>query len=556
MRMLTGSLTAFLLALLAAPAFAGWSHENDTLYTYYTPGVSMDLITDGSGGLIAGLTVNQQAASVLRMFRIDADGSVYPSWDPFAHPSMQFAPDGVGGVFKSQFLTDQNAKVWLYHVHEAGGADPAWPVDPLVFDFGPGSIAGGIASDDSGGVYVGCSPVPSEGDPLGTLLFRFLPGRTQAPGWPTEGFVVRNTFGELYTPDLPPVVIRDGEGGVVMGFVSIAPSGPLATYSLRAQRVSRDGVRKWVAGGRLLTTEHATGGPILGMMLAGDHVYCLWANGASLSMREIRLQRIKLLDGTAAAGWPATGIPIASGHPDTLRAWLHTDDGSGAFVTWRNGAALTGIRLTSTGAAVAGWGTGVSLVDAAAMVSTSAVASSQGGPIVAWSDHRYPSAVRLRVRWLLPDGTSDPAQPDTGRVIGTSQVTSALGVISDGAGGAYVGWSDVTNLGSYVPYILTWVPYSIAIAVPIPAGAASAHLRAWPNPARRSLEVRFRLADDGPASLALLDVAGHRVRAQDVRGAGAQSARFENLDTLPAGVYFIRLSHGGRSFSTRVALIR
>ena len=66
---------------------------------------------------------------------------------------------------------------------------------------------------------------------------------------------------------------------------------------------------------------------------------------------------------------------------------------------------------------------------------------------------------------------------------------------------------------------------------------------------------RFALGDDSPARVELIDVAGHRVRSLEVRGAGEHVERFERLDALAAGVYFVRLTHRGRTSTSRVALV-
>jgi hypothetical protein len=80
-------------------------------------------------------------------------------------------------------------------------------------------------------------------------------------------------------------------------------------------------------------------------------------------------------------------------------------------------------------------------------------------------------------------------------------------------------------------------------------------LRVWPNAASRELALALTLADATPARVELLDVSGHRVRSHELAGAGTRPARFDRLDALPSGMYFVRVSQHGATRSTRVALI-
>ena len=61
-----------------------------------------------------------------------------------------------------------------------------------------------------------------------------------------------------------------------------------------------------------------------------------------------------------------------------------------------------------------------------------------------------------------------------------------------------------------------------------------------------------------PATLELMDVSGRRVMTREVGqfGAGAHTLRLDGERTLPAGVYFGRLTQGARSISTRGVILR
>lgn len=83
-----------------------------------------------------------------------------------------------------------------------------------------------------------------------------------------------------------------------------------------------------------------------------------------------------------------------------------------------------------------------------------------------------------------------------------------------------------------------------------------------PNPFGPQTDIRFRLAQAGPVSLAVYDTAGRRVRslANGSMPAGDHSLRWDGTDeaghTLSAGVYFCRFEAGGRTFSARMMLVK
>src|SRR5262249_17619574 len=91
---------------------------------------------------------------------------------------------------------------------------------------------------------------------------------------------------------------------------------------------------------------------------------------------------------------------------------------------------------------------------------------------------------------------------------------------------------------------------------PVVPGGRLALSAPWPNPARDALSLRVTLPDDAPARLALYDVAGREQRCIALHGAGEQTVRVDGLATLPAGLYFARVSHRSGERVVRVAVTR
>jgi hypothetical protein len=182
------------------------------------------------------------------------------------------------------------------------------------------------------------------------------------------------------------------------------------------------------------------------------------------------------------------------------------------------------------------------------------VAASSNGVVTSWEDLRR-GIQGIRARWVLPDGSVDPAQPDTGRYVCPSPAYLE-GMMSDGQNGAYVAWQH-WNPPLESRWMVSWLPYASPwLGVPEPGPVSlRTPMRAWPNPARDAVQLEFSPLGSEPARLELLDVAGHRVRTQEVMQPEARTARFEHLNTLPSGVYFARLVQGSNVQGVRVALV-
>lgn len=84
----------------------------------------------------------------------------------------------------------------------------------------------------------------------------------------------------------------------------------------------------------------------------------------------------------------------------------------------------------------------------------------------------------------------------------------------------------------------------------------------WPNPFNPKTTIRFNLADEGPARLAVYDAAGRllRVLADGEFSAGDHAAEWNGRDdaglALPSGVYFAKLSSAEGSDRRKLVLLK
>jgi hypothetical protein len=94
--------------------------------------------------------------------------------------------------------------------------------------------------------------------------------------------------------------------------------------------------------------------------------------------------------------------------------------------------------------------------------------------------------------------------------------------------------------------------------VPPGARAEFALREPSPNPSASTTRIAWSLPDAGPARLEIVDVAGRRRLVRDVGGRpGPQELSLDPVALrLEPGVYGVRLTHGGRTLATKLAIVR
>jgi hypothetical protein len=138
--------------------------------------------------------------------------------------------------------------------------------------------------------------------------------------------------------------------------------------------------------------------------------------------------------------------------------------------------------------------------------------------------------------WMVPAITTDKAR----LAVVLVESSDESGYVVDGVlgtGGAF-SIASVTGVGS-----------DIALGFALRA--------VTPNSTQEGLRVAFRLPNAEPAKIEVFNVSGRLVAARDVSslGSGSHTVTLSGRATLPSGVYFVRLSQGGRSLTTRVVLV-
>lgn len=250
-----------------------------------------------------------------------------------------------------------------------------------------------------------------------------------------------------------PLAIADGSGGVIVAW----QDGRLGDDGMEiyAQRLGADGSAAWTVNGVPVCT-HA---PDLGdPPTAFSHVICSdGAGGAIIAWRDTRSDPVQAnteiyaqrLDASGAPLWAANGLQVLG---FTTAKWatrnpiIAADCASGAVVVWQDGRNsvstandLYAQRITAGGSAA--WTpNGVALCNAAGEQGYPDITAAEGGVVVAWEDKRC-GAYDIYAQRLGLAG--DALWGANGRAVCTNSGEQRTPrVVSNGAGGFFLAWSD------------------------------------------------------------------------------------------------------------------
>ncbi len=274
------------------------------------------------------------------------------------------------------------------------------------------------------------------------LALGLASARPSQAAWPPDG--VPLCGGRPACDATFPVPAPDGTGGAFVVWADNRASPTSAISDIFMQRVMGTGeiAPGWPATGLPVCTDPAWQGHSLWSVVPDGFggVIMAWQdqrNDALYGTGDIYAQRI-LADGSLAPGWAVNGVPV------TRLPWWQSlpvalaDGTGGAYFTWDDDYAddIRVQRLGPDGQPAPGWpedGLAV-CTDPFVQGSPELASDGQGGVIVAWADGRVvpPGAFAQRV---LPTGEIAPGWPVNGVQIAGRYFR---GVVSDGAGGAYL----------------------------------------------------------------------------------------------------------------------
>jgi hypothetical protein len=329
----------------------------------------------------------------------------------------------------------------------ASPAHAAWPSDPnanlpvCTADFDQEFPA--MLPDGAGGVFVVWQDYRnSEYDLYGQRI-----SASGVAQWGTNGIVVCSASGDQIVPHLA----SDGASGVIVTW-NDTRAGLSDIY---AQRLTAGGDRMWGLDGVALCT---AGGPQHDETVvpdgAGGAYVTWWDRRADAGMAiygDIYAQRV---NANGVPQWTPDGVPICTAAGDQQYPVIVATD-IGALIAWadeRNGSGHRDIyarAVTSVGA-VMGPTDGVAVCNAVGDESSTVICSDgAGGAIVAWTDPRNGSPEKTYAQRLSDTCTS--LWTANGVAVSSSGIGELFpAIVSDGASGAIVAWTDFRTGGADV----------------------------------------------------------------------------------------------------------
>jgi hypothetical protein len=282
------------------------------------------------------------------------------------------------------------------------------------------------------------------------VISHFMSPTLASAQWATDGNVLCGATGSQFIS----AALPDGAGGAFVVWFD-ARSGD---YDIYAQRVDAWGVVQWMANG--IPVRAAANDQTRPAIVAdgADGAIIIWQDQGNNGNTDIVAQRV---DADGVLQWGFTGAELCGAQHDQFSPSAVTDGAGGAIVTWqdnRSGSNMVADIYVQrvNGSGIVQWtsdGVAISTADDAQTLPT-LVDDGAGGAIITWSDNRGgpPHIYAQRVNsagvalWTTDGVLLGPA-------FGNDDAPQTA---TDGAGGAIVAWTHNpvgTGAGIYAPRV-------------------------------------------------------------------------------------------------------
>ncbi|HYQ86415.1 MAG TPA: T9SS type A sorting domain-containing protein [Bacteroidota bacterium] len=252
-----------------------------------------------------------------------------------------------------------------------------------------------------------------------------------------------------------PIPVSDGAGGAIITWTDHRLG---ASSDIYAQRVDAAGVRKWIVSGDsngvaiTMAANDQDNARIVsdgagGAIITWDD----YRNGASF---DIYAQRV---NSAGTLQWKTNSVPISTAAGNQQFPTIVSDGAGGAIITWtdyRNYPGGTGVdvyaqRINSTGVRqwiVAGDSNGVAISRAAGQQGRpTLVSDGAGGAIITWTDYRSGASPHIFAQRIDSAGVRQWIVGGDSNGVAISRSANDQydpRIVSDGAGGAIITWTD------------------------------------------------------------------------------------------------------------------
>jgi hypothetical protein len=314
-------------------------------------------------------------------------------------------------------------------------------------------------SDGSGGAIITWSDQRG-GASFDIYAQHILASGSADPAWPVNGRALCTAIGNQILPQ----VVADASGGAIIAWYDLRAS----SYDVYAQHVLASGAvdPTWPADGRALCT--AAGNQSAVVLVsdgAGGAIAC-WHDTRNAAY-DIFAQHV-LASGAVDPAWPVDGRAVCTTANDQMYPAIVSDGAGGIIAAWDDARVSGGSNydiyaqhVLAAGAVDPAWPVnGIAVCSAAgAQVLPTILTDGAGGAMIAWSDPRSGSGYDIYMHHVQANGTLDINYITDGILVcnaAGSQLNPKLA--SDGNGGAIVTWYDLRANGDvYAQHMLASV---------------------------------------------------------------------------------------------------
>jgi hypothetical protein len=369
-------------------------------------------------------------------------------------------PDGSGGTIVAwqDDRSDTLIDVFVQRLSNAG--NPLWTAGGVSLG---ASVDGGytfsthsLISDGNNGFFIGW--VDSRADPSSVVhLQRFTLNGQVDPQWPVGGVALADSgFGAG-----PPTLVSDGAGGVIVVWEDARDTSDSIAEDIYAQRVDGNGVKQWAPQGVVLCKRFGLQFSPQATTDGAGGVWATWddQDGGRISVQHVSAGGVTQFD--------STGVALC----DSIGAYrfgtsICPDGSGGAVVAWydaRSGLPDIYVRRVDSAGTVMWTANGVDICsDPGTQHWPVIVSGGASDYVVAWEDFRAGGGVTdlYAQKVTSAGGTSWAAN---GVRIARHGGDTTPSMVSDGSGGAYLGWDnfgggicfDNANALAYAQHVLS-----------------------------------------------------------------------------------------------------
>jgi hypothetical protein len=554
----------FALSFLIHPstAHAQWASNGNAISTGSGTQIDAVAISDGAGGAIIAWSDNRNGTFDIFAQRVNAWGVV--QWtangvpvrvatNQQTHPAI--ASDGADGAFVFWEHLANNGSTDIQAQHISGTGTQSWVNPTTVCSAQFDQLSPRAVSDGAGGAIVAWQ----DNRPGSNAVADIYAQRVNASGgvvWTSDGVNVCVASNKQEYPRL----VSDGAGGAIIAW---SDNRDGLTWAVYARRVNSTGTAQWTSDGNLIGANTGWESPAAIAIDGAGGAVIAWQSNNGGSDTNIYAQRVAQ---GGSIQWGSSGVTVCGAAENQTQPDLVFNNNGSVIVAWqdlRNTVTFVdediyAQRLDLLG--VPQWAPdGVVLCDAAeASTGPQMISDGAGGAVVVWTDTRVMDYNLFAQRVNAAGGVL--------WAIGGAAVTLATSgqtgpaPVSDGAGGVIVAWND-TRSGNFDVYANRITGGGI---IPTPVrdtpAAPSLAVNAYPNPFSSRTSIEITSESNAPVTVDVFDVSGRRVRSLNAPRGITRSVSFDGRDNrgnfLPSGLYFCRIQAGDATATRKIVIQR